>query len=84
MRAKLPGFFARLSANQWQKIVMSLMMTGSWIVYALIPKPVTLVLVMGAIDAPLIGVLMITYAFLGRRYLPQAYRSGAFWCVPWS
>ena len=81
MRAKLPGFFARLSANHWQKIVMSLMMTGSWTVYAFIPKPVTLVLVMGAIDAPLIGVLMITYAFLGRRYLPRAYRSGAFWCV---
>ena len=57
------------------------MMTGSWIVFAFIPKPVTLVLVMGAIDAPLIGVLMITYAFLGRRYLPQEYRSGAFWCV---
>ncbi len=81
MRAKLPGLFARLSANHWQKIVMSLMMTGSWIVFAFIPKPVTLVLVMGAIDAPLIGVLMITYAFLGRRYLPQEYRSGAFWCV---
>ncbi len=80
-RAKLPGLFARLSANHWQNIVMSLMMTGSWIVYAFIPKPVTLVLVMGAIDAPLIGVLMITYAFLGRRYLPQAYRSGPFWCV---
>ncbi len=81
MRAKLPGLFARLAANHWQKIVMSLMMTGSWIVFAFIPKPVTLVLVMGAIDAPLIGVLMITYAFLGRRYLPQAYRSGVFWCV---
>jgi Mn2+/Fe2+ NRAMP family transporter len=79
LRAKLPRIFARLGANTWQKIIMSLMMAGSWIVFAFIPKPVTLVLVMGAVDAPLIGVLMITYAFLGRRYLPEQYRSGVFW-----
>ena len=81
LREKAPGLFSRLPAAGWQKLIMTLMMVSCWSVYLFVPQPVTLVLLIGAIDAPLIGILIITYAYLGRRYVPQAYRSSAFWCL---
>ncbi len=81
LRQKAPGLFARLPAAHWQKLIMTLMMVSCWLVYVFVPQPVTLVLLIGAIDAPLIGILIITYAYLGRRYVPAAYRSSEAWWV---
>jgi len=36
---------------------------------------------MGAIDAPLVGILIAAYAYLARFYLPQAYRRGLIWTL---
>ena len=79
LRLKAPGIFAKLSFGSWQKILITLMMIGSWSVYRLVPEPTTLVIWLGAIDAPLVGVLIVAYAYLGRFYIPQAYRTGALW-----
>ena len=79
LRMKAPGLFGKMTPQVWQKLILSLMMVGSWVVYAFFPKPVTLVLIMGAIDTPMIGIMMVAYAFLGRRYLPAAYRYGKAW-----
>ena len=57
------------------------MMIGSWSVYRFIPEPTTLVIWLGAIDAPLVGVLIMAYAYLCRNYIPQVYRAIAFWTV---
>lgn len=79
LRMKAPSLFGKMSPQVWQKLILSAMMAGSWAVYAFFPKPVTLVLVMGAIDTPMIGIMMVAYAFLGRKYLPAEYRYGKAW-----
>ena len=55
------------------------MVAACWTIYALWPDALKLVIWMGAVDGPLVGVLFLSYAYLGRRYLPPAYRSGVFW-----
>jgi hypothetical protein len=76
IRQLTPRLFAKCSFGRWQKILMTLMVAGSFGVYALAPDAVKLVIWMGAIDAPLVGVLIMAYAHLGRRYLPRPYRTG--------
>ena len=80
-RMKAPNLFSRLSDGTWQKLLITLMMAGSWSVYALLPEPTTLVILSGAIDAPLVGVLIIAYSYLGRYYIPEAYRYGGLWAA---
>ena len=81
IRRATPALFARLSFASWQKLIMTGMVVGCLWIYILVPKPVTLILWMGAIDAPLVGMLMIAYAYLGRWYLPPAYRYGVAWSL---
>lgn len=76
LRKLEPSLFARLSSRAWHRILMTLMMACSWAVYVAVPNALGLVVWMGAIDAPLVGILFLAYAYLGRRYLPRAYRSG--------
>jgi Mn2+/Fe2+ NRAMP family transporter len=81
LRQHLPAVYAKLSFGAWQKILMTLMMFGSFAVYALKPDALTLVIWMGAVDAPLVGILILAYAYLARRYIPKAYRSGVIWAA---
>jgi hypothetical protein len=57
------------------------MVVGCWSFYVLVPDPLKLVLWMGAVDAPLVGILIGAYAYLARFYLPQTYRRGLTWTV---
>lgn len=81
VRQLAPRLFAKLSFGNWRIIVMTLMVGGCWTVYVLVPDALRLVVWMGAVDGPLVGFLMITYAYLGRWYLPAPYRSGRFWTI---
>ncbi len=81
IRQLAPAQFARLSVGTWQKILMTLMIAGSGFVYLLVPDAVMLVTWMGAIDAPLVGILILAYAYLCRWYLPAAYRRGPIWTL---
>ena len=79
LRRHLPAVYSKLSFGAWQKILMTMMMFGSFSVYALKPDALTLVLWMGAVDAPLVGILILAYVYLAKRYIPEAYRSGVVW-----
>ena len=81
LRRTLPAVFERISFTTCQRIIMTLMVVGCWSVYVLVPDALKLVIWMGAIDAPLVGILMIGYAYLGKRYLPKAYRRGTVWAL---
>lgn len=78
-RQLAPALFAKLSVDAWQKIIMTLMIAGSGFVYIVVPDALELVIWMGAIDAPLVGILIIAYGYLCRRYVPEPYRRGARW-----
>ena len=78
---RAPRLFRTMSFGSWQKLIMTAMVLGSWCVYVLVPDALKLVVWMGAVDAPLVGVLIMTYAYLGRRYVPRAYRSGVLWTL---
>lgn len=80
LRRSQPKWFAKRSYATWQRIIMTLMVTGCWTVYVFVPDALTLVVWMGAVDAPMVGILIFAYAYLGRKYLPGAYRYG----VPWT
>lgn len=81
LRRMFPRFLGRLSPAILPRIVMTLMVIGCWSVYVLVPDALKLVIWMGAIDAPLIGILMAAYAYLVRFHLPQAYRRGSVWAL---
>ncbi|MFV1964894.1 MAG: Nramp family divalent metal transporter [Pirellulaceae bacterium] len=81
LRHILPRLFERISAKLCQRIIMLLMAVGSWTVYLLMPDALKLVVWMGAVDAPLVGVLIVSYAYLATFYLPRPYRPGIAWTV---
>jgi Mn2+/Fe2+ NRAMP family transporter len=81
LRRKLPALVERVSPVTCQRIIMTLMVAGCWLVYVLVPDALKLVIWMGAIDAPLVGILIIAYAYLGKWYLPRAYRRGTVWVL---
>lgn len=81
LRRQLPGLFQRVSFGFWQKSIMTLMVIGCWTVYVFVPDALRLVFWMGAADAPLVGILIMAYAYLGKWYLPKAYRRGWVWAV---
>ena len=81
LRRKFPVLVDRVSVVTCQRIVMTLMVAGCWLVYVLVPDALKLVIWMGAIDAPLVGILIITYAYLDKSYLPRAYRRGTVWVL---
>lgn len=81
LRHHLSVLSTNLSYTACQRIIMALMVAGCWSVYVFVPDVLRLVVWMGAVDAPLVGVLIISYAYLGRWYLPRAYRYGAPWTV---
>ncbi|MBC8869044.1 MAG: Nramp family divalent metal transporter [Planctomycetes bacterium] len=76
-----PTLRKRLATATGRRIIMTLMVIGCASVYALVPDALKLVLWMGAVDAPLVGVLIAAYAYLVRCYLPQAYRRGLIWTL---
>jgi len=61
---------------------MTVMSVGSLAVYVLIGDILVLVLWLGAVDAPLVGILIFAYGYLARRYIPRCYRSSMVWGVP--
>jgi Mn2+/Fe2+ NRAMP family transporter len=69
-----PGVLAKLSTPVCHRIIMTLMVAGCWFVYVAVRDVLRLVLWMGAVDAPLVGVLVVTYAYMARWRLPRAYR----------
>ncbi len=77
LRARFPN----VSIPVCQRVIMTVMVVGCWSVYVLVPDALKLVIWMGAIDAPLVGILFLAYAYLGKRYLPQVYRYGTAWTV---
>jgi hypothetical protein len=77
----LPRLHERLSPAACRRIIMTLMVIGCLSVYALVPDALKLVLWMGAVDAPLVGILIAAYAYLVRWYLPRAYRHGLAWTL---
>ena len=79
LRRAFPRLLERLSPAAWRRILMTLMVIGCWSVYVLVPDALTLVVWMGAVDAPLVGILIAAYAYLARFCLPQAYRRGPAW-----
>jgi Mn2+/Fe2+ NRAMP family transporter len=81
LRRMTPRLFEIISARLCQRIIMSLMVAGCWTVYLLIPDALKLVAWMGAVDAPLVGVLIMTYAYMATRYLPKPYRPGLPWAI---
>jgi len=81
LRRVFPTLLERLSPAVCPRIIMTLMVIGCWSVYLLVPDALRLVLWMGAIDAPLVGILIAAYAYLARFYLPQAYRRGLIWTL---
>ncbi len=81
LRRALPTLLERLPPAAGPRIIMTLMVVGCWSVYVMVPDALKLVVWMGAIDGPLIGVLIAAYAYLARFYLPQAYRRGLAWSV---
>jgi Mn2+/Fe2+ NRAMP family transporter len=81
LRRAAPRLFARLSFTAWQKVVMTLMVLGCCVIFVLVPDALRLVMWMGIVDAPLVGVLMLSYAHLAGRQLPRAYRSGSLWTL---
>jgi hypothetical protein len=81
LRRVFPRFLGRRSPAVLPRIVMTLMVIGCWSVYVLVPDALKLVIWMGAVDAPLIGILMAAYAYLVRFHLPRAYRRGSVWAL---
>ena len=81
LRRMFPTVQKHLSPAACRRIIMALMVTGCWSVYVLVPDALKLVVWMGAVDAPLVGILIATYAYLARFYLPQAYRRGFAWTL---
>ncbi|NOX55451.1 MAG: divalent metal cation transporter, partial [Planctomycetes bacterium] len=79
IRQHRPSLYAKLSEANWHRLLMTLMGLGSFAVYVLKPDALTLVLWLGAVDAPLVGILFLAYVYLSRRYIPPAYRSGWPW-----
>ncbi|HJN12407.1 MAG: Nramp family divalent metal transporter [Pirellulaceae bacterium] len=73
--------FPRFSPALGQKLIMTLMVLGSWLVFVWFRDALMLIVWMGIVDAPLVGILMLTYAYLCRSYLPQAYRMNIAWVV---
>ena len=81
LRRLLPVLFEKLSPAAGHRIIMTLMVAGSGTVYVLVPDALKLVVWMGAVDAPLVGLLIATYAYLARCYVPSAYRRGLIWTL---
>jgi hypothetical protein len=81
LRRLFPAVFDRLSPTITHRLLMTLMVIGCWSVYVLVQDALQLVVWMGAVDAPLVGILFMTYAYLARFYLPRAYRHGPRWTV---
>ena len=81
VRQFLPSVYGKLSFAAWQKALMTAMLLGSFSVYALKPHALRLVLWMGAVDAPLVGILFLGYAYLARCYLPREYRKSLIWSL---
>ena len=77
LRRWAPAYFNPKRALIWQKSLVTVLMAGSWIFYTIFPEPTVLVILMGLVDAPLVGILVIAYACLARFHLPPAYRIGA-------
>ena len=71
--------FPRFSPALGQKLIMTLMVLGSWLVFVWFRDALMLIVWMGIVDAPLVGILMMAYAYLCRSYLPQAYRRNVLW-----
>jgi hypothetical protein len=76
-----PRLLERLSPAACRRIIMTLMVIGCWSIYVLVPDALKLVIWMGAVDAPLVGILIAAYAYLARFYLPRAYRRGLAWTL---
>lgn len=76
LRRIAPGYFNPKRIRLFQKAMVTVLMLSSWIFYTLLPEPTVLVILMGVVDAPLVGVLIITYAYLARYRIPGAYRIG--------
>jgi len=76
-----PTLRERLATATGHRIIMTLMVICCSFVYAIVPDALKLVLWMGAVDAPLVGVLIAAYAYLVRCYLPRAYRRGLIWTL---
>ncbi len=81
LRRLFPALFERLSPAACHRIIMTLMVIGCWLVYVFVRDALQLVMWMGAIDAPLVGILFVAYAYLARFYLPGAYRRGTAWTL---
>lgn len=81
LRRLFPALLERLPPAVCPRIIMTLMVIGCWTVYLLVPDALGLVLWMGAVDAPLVGVLIAAYAYLAKFYLPRAYRRGLAWTL---
>jgi Mn2+/Fe2+ NRAMP family transporter len=81
LRRVFPALLRRLSPLACRRIVMALMVVGCWSVYVFVPDALKLVVWMGAVDAPLVGILIAAYAYLARFYLPQVYRRGLVWTL---
>ena len=81
LRRLFPALFERISPTACHRIIMTLMVIGCWFVYVFVRDALQLVIWMGAIDAPLLGILIAAYAYLARFYLPRAYRRGMIWTL---
>jgi hypothetical protein len=81
LRRLLPALFQRLSPTACHRIIMTLMVIGCLSVYVWVRDAFRLVVWMGAVDAPLVGILVAAYAYLVRFYLPRAYRRGMVWTL---
>jgi Mn2+/Fe2+ NRAMP family transporter len=82
LRRGFPRVLERLSPDVCRRIIMTFMVIGCWSVYVIMPDALRLVVWMGAVDAPLVGILIAAYAYLARFHLPQAYRRGLAWTLP--
>ncbi|MHC4401864.1 MAG: Nramp family divalent metal transporter [Planctomycetota bacterium] len=81
LRRLFPTLFERLSPKARHRIIMTVMVIGCWSVYVFVRDAVQLVVWMGAVDAPMVGILFIAYAYMARFYLPGPYRRGTLWTL---
>ena len=79
LQRHVPSLYRKLSPASWRRLIMAAMALGCWIVYLIMPDVLQLIKWMGVIDAPLVGILMIAYAYLARWYVPSAYRKSGLW-----